>query len=738
MLKKQAYLLAVLLLSLTACKTDSPKSSISLADENVVLVSIAGSEVSLAEFDYVFKKNNKFTKEEFSDSAINAYLNLYINFKLKVEEARHLGLDTLPKFISEFESYKAEITKPYLSANKATEELVTEAYERMKYEINASHILIRVSEDASPEDTLIAYNKIYDLYERVQKGEQFERLAREFSEDPSAQQNAGNLGWFSSMQMVYSFENAAYNTPIGEVSQPLRTRFGYHILKVHDKRNAQGKVKASHIMLRHKPQASATDSVELRKKAFQIYRDLEEGADWFQLCSQFSEDLNTKATGGTLPWIGSGQLVPEFEQVAFSLQVPGEISQPVQTAYGWHIIRLEDKRGVESFESMQNALAIRVQRDSRSSIKREHIIQKLKKENDYQRNEPVWNQLVQSLDSGILDNESWKVPELNLKRKEEGYLFKIGEQQYELENFQQHVNNLPNRINISKPAEVLTKYYDEYVAGLLFQYEEQNLDSKYSDYKYLVQEYKEGLLLFDIMEKEVWAKAVRDTLGLRAYFETNKEDYQWKQRAEVLIFKLKDANDLPTLKKHLTDSLYPVSRMTVSTKDKNAINYVVEQLKQQQSYYIKANERNRKALEKAFEDNGLSNSRIIYQSKGQEFFLSNSVHELEKNFNVKDPLNLSITKGVYELGSPQLPEQMQWTMGTQELTQDKLTYLIIIKNIIPAQNKSFDEAKGLVISDYQEHLEQEWLASLKQKYDVNINSEELKRYIKQANEQLAD
>lgn len=217
--------------------------------ENPVVLEIGNKKVTLEEFEAIYKKNadeNKTsTPEELKD-----YLDLYIKFKLKVVEAEALGMDTLPAFVQELEGYRKQLAQPYLSDREVTEGLIKEAYERMKSDVNASHILVKVSQEAEPKDTLAAYNKILKIRKRIITGEDFEKVAAETSEDPSAVKNKGNLGYFTVFQMVYPFESAAYNTEVGKISMPVRTSFGYHILKVNDKRPARGTMKAAHIMIR--------------------------------------------------------------------------------------------------------------------------------------------------------------------------------------------------------------------------------------------------------------------------------------------------------------------------------------------------------------------------------------------------------------------------------------------------------------------------------------------------------
>src|SRR5688572_29691197 len=312
-------------LLVTSCKTSKEA-----ATQQLVLETIASTPVYTSEFQYVYNKNNANAENAYSKASIDEYLNLYTNFKLKVMEAEARGLDTTDAFRRELEGYKQQLAQPYLTEKSVTDKLVREAYDRMKKEINASHILINVNPDAEPKDTLAAYNKIADLRKRALGGEDFEKLAKEFSEDPSAKENGGKLGYFTALQMVYPFEDAAYKTDKGQISQPVRTRFGFHILKVNDIRDAQGEIKVSHIMVRATPNMPKADSAEAKRKVDEIYKRVQKNENWDKLASQFSEDAGSANNGGDLPWFGTGRMIPSFEDAAFKLQKPGDISIPVQ------------------------------------------------------------------------------------------------------------------------------------------------------------------------------------------------------------------------------------------------------------------------------------------------------------------------------------------------------------------------------------------------------------------------
>ena len=333
MLKRAALMLlfsGIISLSVGQSKKASQKD-----EKSISVFSVANNPVTAAEFIYLYKKNHQ-NKADFTPQKIDEYLSLFINFKLKVEEAKHRGMDTTAAFVKEYNSYKDELRKPYLPDANLTDSLVRLTYNRMKEEIKASHILINLKPDASPADTLKAYNKISEVRNRIVAGEDFSSAAVQYSEDPSAKSNQGNLGYFTAMQMVYPFESAAYQTKKGEISNPVRTRFGYHIIKVFDRRPAQGEVEVSHIMIRT---GDGKDNEKAKDNIFSIYEQLQAGMKWEELCKQYSEDPATKDNAGKLRPFGTGAMagVPEFEKIsvrpAKAWRVIRSISNPIWMAY---------------------------------------------------------------------------------------------------------------------------------------------------------------------------------------------------------------------------------------------------------------------------------------------------------------------------------------------------------------------------------------------------------------------
>ncbi|HEY9886495.1 MAG TPA: peptidylprolyl isomerase, partial [Vampirovibrionales bacterium] len=474
------------------------------------------------------------------EEPIEDYLDLYIDFKLKVTEAKAEGLDSTKAYINELNGYLDEIKKPYLTTEKVNNELVTETYKRLQEEVNASHILIRVDKDAKAEDTLKAYQKISEVKSKFEAGESFAALAREYSEDPSAKSNNGLLGWFTAFQMVYPFESAAYETEVGEISPIIRTQFGYHIIKVNDKRETLGRIKIAHIMKRFPPQASEEDSVKTEEAIKEVYEKLNSGENWFILATKESEDLNTKDNGGSLPWFGAGQLPPSLESVAFELEQTGEISKPVKSQFGWHILKLEDKRGVGSLESMEESLRRRVQRDQRSDLKEVEVIRKLKAENNFTKNSEAYALLKST--------KPLKVA--NFKKKElEMTLFTISDKEFLIKDF----------LNEYDSSNKLDPELEQFEKSELIKYEEGNLESKYPEYRFLRQEYKDGLLLFEIMNQKVWSKISEDTTALKKFYEENSSKYKSSEKLKVARIAFSDTSSIKPFKQPIKGQYFPLT-----------------------------------------------------------------------------------------------------------------------------------------------------------------------------------
>ncbi|WP_316044918.1 peptidylprolyl isomerase [Carboxylicivirga litoralis] len=525
-----------------------------MAQENTVLT-IGEKTFSLEEFNYIYDKNNALTQEPVSKTE---YVDLFVNYKLKVEEAIAQGYDTLPSFQQELNYYRNELAKPYLTDKKASDEVVKEAYEHMLYEVDASHILIKLDKSPSPEDTLKAYKKIAAIKAQLDNGAGFEDLAVKLSEGPSAP-NKGRLGYFGAFMMVYPFEKAAYNTPVGEVSDIIRTAFGYHLIKVHDKRKNKGEILVAHIMKAFPYQASELIQNQSKIAIDSIYQKLINGESFNAMVAQFSDDKQTVANNGKLPWFGTGRMVPEFSDAAFALEKNGDFSKPVKTQFGWHIIKRIDIRPVKPLEKCRDEIMQKIKRDERAFAGRKATIERLKEDYHYTLNEAAYKQLktlVVKVSKGEKATFIEQVSQAGLQ------VASFDGQQINSTDFAN--NAFPFNLPPAGLTEAnFTQIWTDYEGNQLIEYEKANLESKYPEFRYLMNEYHDGLLIFEISQKEIWNKASNDSLGLTRYYEAHKDDYVLDEHFNGRLLYCKNKATYKQLKKLIKkDAKLPVDSLT--------------------------------------------------------------------------------------------------------------------------------------------------------------------------------
>lgn len=486
------------------------------------------------EFERVYKKNLDLVKDE-SQKDLNQYLELFIGYKLKVAKANKLGLQNKPQYQNELKGYRAQLSKNYTTDSKVTSALVKEGYERMQKEIKASHILLMVDENAAPADTLAAYNKIMDIRQRALNGEDFGVLAKEHSQDPSAKENMGNLGYFTSFRMVYAFESAAYKTPVGQISMPVRTRFGYHLIKVTDVRQNRGDVAVAHIMLLNPSKEKGdADMDKARNTIMEIYKKIQQGEDFAELAKQFSEDKSSAPKGGVLNRFGSGQLSSEeFENVAFSLTKENPVSAPFQTQFGWHIVKLIDKFPLKTLDESKTELENKVAKDDRSRLITNSLNDKLRKKYKIKRDAKTFEMVSKALNDDVYAGK-WEIPD-NV-RENKSALFNIENKAVTGMQFLKYMQSNQRSGYTAQPlSRLIDIEYNKFVDEQLNEYYNDNLESEFPEFASVVEEYRDGLLLFDLMEKEIWERSKTDTLGLKAFYETQKDKHKWKSRLELII-----------------------------------------------------------------------------------------------------------------------------------------------------------------------------------------------------------
>ena len=606
-------------------------------EKGAVLMTVNNVPVYKSEFEQIYWKNKKekvATKED-----LDEYMELFSKFKLKVTEAEDLGMDTVASFIKELDGYRVQLEKPYLVDKQVNERLITEAYDRINTEIRASHILIKMDGSATPEDTLKAYNRIKNIREKILRGDlTFAEAAKRMSEDESAKQNHGDLGYFTAFRMVYSFESAAFNTPVGEISQPFRSRFGYHIVKTVDSRAGRGSVKVSHLMLSIKKEMSELDKENLRKKIYELYEKLGEGESFVKLAKEFSEDRQSKLKMGKEAWLKPGEAFLEFDSVAFSLKNNGDYSTPFLTKVGWHIIKKGDYKPVGDLESMRQELKNKIQRDVRAQISKGKFIVKLKEEYAFSEVTKNKTELYKVIDNSVFKGK-WN-PESTNELK--GELFSFADRTYSQQDFASYIASTQKPSKNNDIVKFINNKYSKYVANMLIAYERTQLSKKYPEFRDLLKEYRDGILLFGITDEKVWSKGVEDTTGLKEYYELHKNEYMWPDRVDAKIF--------TSSNKKTINAAYKLVK-----KGKIGHDSIVNYLNKESQLNIK-----------------FENGRFVENEK-----------EVIKDFSWAMGLN-----------KPKLIDELA----------GKYSFVIIEKKL-PSQVKELKEAKGLITAAYQDYLE---------------------------------
>ncbi|MBL7933813.1 MAG: peptidylprolyl isomerase [Bacteroidia bacterium] len=675
--------------------------------QDPVVMTINDKPIKRSEFEAVYHKNNNNKDVTNNAKSVKEYVDLFSLYKSKVFEAESLGLDTVRTFKSELAGYRRQLAAPYLTDRNTNDNLLTEAYERMKTEVRASHILIKIDETALPKDTLEAWTRTnlirnailgkaaspsdISAYEKLLKnstdvirqlkgkdsalykkrmkevkdlteltkesGDRFNSAAPKFSEEPGAAETKGDLNYFSAFDMVYPFENAVYATKQGEVSNIVRSRFGYHILKVYDVRPMRGEITVEHIMAKFPKNATDQDKANAKTKIDEIYGKLKAGQNFEDLARQFSDDKQSSERGGLMqPFKSNGRWPKSFEDAAYALKKDNDYSEPIMTPHGWHIIKRLSVKTLPPYADIKTELKNRVSRDNgRSQMGRVALIERVKKENGFKENLKNRDELMKVLDSTYL-KATWKAESAaKLGNKE---IFNLGGKSYTQNDFAKFLETQMSFRQNADIGAVMKGIYKTWVDESVVAYEDSQLEKKYVEFANLYREYRDGILLFDLTDQKVWSKAVKDTAGLRVFYEKNRNNYMWDERAEVTIYKCIDqkvAKDVRKMlkekktEKQITDALNKTSQLNVSVEN---ITYL----------------------------------------KGEN-----------KNIDAN------------------------WKVGIAENDiQDEKNYaVLVVSKILPKSPKTLAECRGNATADYQNYLDKEWLAYLKGKYIVKVNEEVL-------------
>ena len=633
------------------------------------LMKIDNEYITLDEFKSTLLKNND--DLEITKDYLDEYIDLFINYKLKVIEAKSLSLDKKESFIIEMNGYEKQLAKPYLQAADFKENLIKEAYERMQFDIHASHILFPFKiNDNNIEDTLSAYKLAFQAKNEISSGRlTFDQAVTKYHN--LNDYGSSDLGYFTAFRMVYNFESAAYNTKVGDVSDIVRTKFGYHLIKVHDKQPAAGEVKVSHIMFKLQKGASDNQISKVKLKIDEVFNKLEEGFPFSELADQFSEDRSTAVKGGSVPWFGRSKVEKAFEDASFSLENIGDYSYPFLTNYGWHIVKLDDRRHIKSYELEYEKIKKLIEKKGeRNTLSENALLNRIKKEYNFRENiliSCINTHLEELIDPNDLILGNLQVDDLHVNDNDiisilfkNPILFWIERKGYNQDMFKSFIlDNQDEGLSFDQ-------LYNRFVDFSCLEHEESQLEVKHPEYKRLLNEFRDGILLFDLTSQKVWKKAMSDTIGLKNFFNSRSQSYMWGDRVKANIYICSNQ-----------DVLYELRSL-------------------------------------------LSNRSDLL-----------SIDSIKEIINLVSPLNLTVTEGIYEKGDNNFIDQVNWKKGLTEVsTNSDKVILVEILDIFNSEPKLFEETKGKVISDYQQYLEKEWVNELREKYDFDVDLDVLYSILK--------
>jgi len=626
------------------------------AQNSNVLMTVGNKKITEDEFSYIYKKNNS---DNLTKQSLDEYLELFKKFKLKVVEAENLKMDTSAAFINELSGYRDQLAKPYLTENIKIEQLVKEAYERNNKEIKLDIIFIKLSQNASVEDTTLAHQKAMKIRARILSGENFEKVSTETSDDRMVSKNKGHLAYLPSLRIPYKIQNYVFTAKKGKLSLPIRTTYGYYLVKLVDTRPAKGFCKVAHIMISSTEQMKDDEKTVKKEKIDSIYFRILAG-DKFEDLVKFSDDKGTAKKGGELPEFTTGRMVPEFEEAAFALSNIGDISKPVKTAFGWHIIKLIEKRPPDSFEEQKENIKKTIEKDAeRKEIVKNFVKTELKNEYNYKKlNSP--EKFYTLVDSTVFEGK-WKMSNAVSSNKA---LFIIAGKKFNLTDFGQFIETKQKRTVKGEIKSFVDKMYEDFIYECLTEAEKSKLEDKYSDFKYLMQEYHDGMLLFDLMKNEIWDKASEDSIGLKKFYDKHQNKYDNQIDVDITVFKYED-------EKTYNSAVKLLNKSRKKYNDDKLIETVGDKLEKTESGMF---------------------------SKGENIYADKIIKMKENNKLIENQKIVNL---------------------------EKENIFIYINNTKKSKSKSFEEIKGVVISDYQTYLEENWIKDLRNKYKITVNQKVL-------------
>ncbi len=642
-------------------------SGIAVVSANAQALFTYGSK-SVAKDDFlrVYKKNSMNKKPDLSDTSLRAYLDLYSLFRMKVAEADRQHLDTVDKIQKDLDTYRKQLAKNYLTDEQITNKLIKEAYDRMKEDVHVQHILITCTPGT---DTVAAYRKIDSLYQVITTNKAtFDAVAKAVSDDKGSRDQGGDVGFFTALQTVYPFENAAYSTPVGKVSKPFRSQFGYHIMKVIEKKADRGQVKVAQILITT-PKSKGEEGVEAaRKRADSVEVKLKSGTPFYELVKTYSEDKYSVNDSGNIKAFGAGRYPLNYENAAFALKKAGDFSEPIKTDFGYHILKLVNKIPLAPYDSLYNQLKHKVENDARAQTAREHFFNKIKEKNgykEYPENVAAASEMVikNTPDTGKAKG-TFKASDYNNMVKP---VFSMAGKTYLQVDFTKFLETLTHGRISGPKASVVKDAFAVYVNNVVTDFQEHKLVEENPDFKNLMEEYRDGIMLFELMDRNVWSKATKDSVGLKAFYEGHKSKYIWDPGFEGSVYVFKNKPSYDTGMMMLQDK---------SNKDEDII----------------------KAL------NSSSNpDRVTIQRGRYEFSKYRDATQSELTANKFK--TIPNTNGTYKVV---YAREIFTTPGT----------------------KSLDEARGYVVAEYQDFLEKQWNEKMRNDYPLKVNEKVFKSMVK--------
>lgn len=615
-----------------------------------ILLTVDGRKTEAGEFIRMYNKST----EPGKTLSVDEYLQQFIVFKLKVADAIREGFDTTRAFKTELNGYRNQLAQNYLTDTQTKEKLLKSAYQRSLTEVNAWHILVGLPADATPEDTLGAWEKAMDIRERIVKGESFEQVARSSSDDKSVLTNGGNLGYFTVFQMITPFEDAAYTLKTGVVSEPVRTAYGYHIIKVADKRPSRGRVKVAHIMKAAPPGIPEADAKKAQDEINSVYNELVKGGSFKELAQKYSDHKESAARGGELEWFGTGEIISDFSEAAFSIKDTGTYTKPVRTLYGWHIIKLLGKQTTRSFEESRSFLESRINQSYLNALSKKSFTERLKKEYGFKINQELFNWFVLNTDTLLIQG----LRKFDRSAMPFGNLYSFADQKTSGTEFADYIEKRGYMISTRDSAEFIKRTLETKAVDQLIAYENTRLEKKNPEFRYLMNEFHDGILLFEISGKKVWNRASEDTAGLLSYYEEHKNTRLTNPGMTGKVYMLRIPGGGKTL-----ETAY---RKYSAKKDPDAL--------------------------------------------------------MLKKFNRRKDSTLVITNGKWLRGEDKNIDALKWVKGTQSYTVNGYPSIINITGMTDPVPLPFEEVQGEMMTGWQDSLENSWKEQIKKKYSVKVDN----------------